>query len=169
MTITSVDSLHTGSADSRWLVAMRVGPSTTHGDGAPRARSKGVTGAGVGTVRFGHRGESCVEKPRGNDFPVDGSPRDRATGRSRVRVKTRPADLGRDSPETDRQQAGFPLSREAAPFTARRMSRCRLHPPLQGWASARYVSYPSHQYTACKVHISTCSEGVRTALSTRSR
>jgi hypothetical protein len=116
------DDSHTGFADSRWLVTAGVGPSTTHGDGAPRARSKGVTGADTGTARFDHRGESRVEKPRGNDFPVDGSPRDRAAGRSRARVETRPADLGRVSPETDRQQAGFPLCREAAPVTARRMS-----------------------------------------------
>jgi len=85
---------HTGSADSRWRVTTGVGPSPTHGDGAPRARSKGVTGAGTGTARFDHRGESRVEKPRGNDFSVDGSPRDRATGRSRARVETPPPTSG---------------------------------------------------------------------------
>jgi hypothetical protein len=67
-------------------------------------------------------GENRIEKPRGDDSVADGSPRDRATGRSRARVETHPADLGRGSPETDRQLAGFPLCREAAPFTARRMS-----------------------------------------------
>jgi hypothetical protein len=123
LSIVCANNLHTGSADSRWLVATGVGPSTTHGDGAPRARSKGVTGAGTGAVRHDRLGESRVEKPRGDDSLADGTPRDRATGRSRARVETRPADFGRVSPETDRQQAGFPLCREAPPFTARRMSR----------------------------------------------
>ena len=121
------DSSHTGSADSQRLVATEVGPSTTHGDGAPRARSKGVTGAGTGAARHDLWGESLPLKPAGDDIPRDGSPRGRATGRSRARVETRPTDLGRASPETDRQPAGFPLCREAASFTARRMSHIPLH------------------------------------------
>jgi hypothetical protein len=111
--ITRAIRVHTGSVDSRWLATAGVGSSTTHGDGAPRARSKGVTGAGTGAARHDRLGESRVEKPRGDDSLADGSPRDRATGRSRARVETRPADLGRVSPETDRHRAGFPLCREA--------------------------------------------------------
>ncbi|PSQ38984.1 hypothetical protein BRD13_04285 [Halobacteriales archaeon SW_5_70_135] len=68
-----------------------------------------MTGAGTGAARHDLWGESLPLNPAGDDIPRDGSPRDRATGRSRARVETRPADLGRASPETDRQPAGFPL------------------------------------------------------------
>jgi len=125
--IDRADRSHTGSADSRRVPTAGVGPHSTHVCGAREARvmgcpREGVNRAGTGAVRHDRHGESRVEKPRGDDSVADGSLRDRATGRSRVRVETRPADLGRTSPETDRQPAGFPLCREAAPFTARRMS-----------------------------------------------
>lgn len=81
-----------------------------------------MTGADTGAARHDRLGESRVGKPRGDDSLADGSLRDEATGCSRARGETRPADLGRVSPETDRQQAEFPLSREAASVTARRMS-----------------------------------------------
>jgi hypothetical protein len=132
---------HMGSADPRWLATAGVGSSTTHGDGAPRAQSKGVTGAGMGAVRHDCLGESRVEKPRGDDSLADRSPRDRATGRSRAKVETRPADLGRVSPEPDRHRAGFPLCREPAPFTPRRMSQQdqRGSPRVQSWEEARQI------------------------------
>jgi len=136
--IASADSSHTGSADSRRLAAEGVGPHSTHVCGALRARAmgcprEGVTKAGTGAARHDRLGESRVEKPRGDDSLADGSPRDRATGRSRARVETRPADLGRVSPETDPEQAGFPLWREAAPFTARRMSLVSLFARFNGY------------------------------------
>jgi hypothetical protein len=125
--IDRANGLYTGSADSRHRHAAGVGAALhpclrcagSPGDGLPR---EGVNRAGGCAARHDRHGESHVEKPRGDDSVADGSPRDRATGRSRARVETRPADLGSGSPETDRHHAGFPLCREATPFTARRMS-----------------------------------------------
>ena len=116
-----------GSAGSHRWHAAGVGPHSTHVCGAREARSKGVNHAGECAVRHDRLGESRVEKPRGNDSLADGSARDSATGRSRARVETRPADLGRVGLETDRHRAGFSLWREAAPFTARRMPPSIYH------------------------------------------
>jgi hypothetical protein len=126
--ITCVKDLRTGSADSHRRHAAGVGPHSTHVCGAPQARlmafgREGVTGAGIGIARFDRLGESRVEKPRGDDSLADGSTRGGATGRSRPRDETRPADAGRDGPETDRKQSGFPLSREPPSFTTGRTSR----------------------------------------------
>jgi len=100
----------TGSADSRRL-ALGVGLHSTHVCGAPQARliafgRQGVTGPGTGTARFDRSGESHVEKPRGDDSLADGSTRGGATGCSRPRDETRPADAGRDGPETEPGQPG---------------------------------------------------------------
>ena len=127
LSIARVKDSRTGSADSHCRYAVGVGPHSTHVCGAPQARlmafgRQGVTGAGTGTVRFDRLGESRVEKPRGDDSLADGSTRGGATGRSRPRDETRPADAGRDGPETDRKQSGFPLLREAPSFTTGRTS-----------------------------------------------
>jgi len=71
-----------------------------------------------GTARFDRLGESRVEKPRGDDSLADGCTRGGATGRSRSRVETRPADAGRDGPETEPGQPGSPLWKGGPPFTA---------------------------------------------------
>ena len=112
-----------GSADSRCRHAAGVGPHSTHVCGAREARvmgcpREGVNRAGTGAARHDRSGKSFVEKPRSDDSLADGSPRDRATGRFRARVETRPADLGRVGPDPDRQSAGVPLWREAPPSTA---------------------------------------------------
>lgn len=62
-----------------------------------------------GTARFDRLGESCVEKPRGDDSLADGSTGDGATGCSHQRVETRPADAGRGGSEIKPGRPGSPL------------------------------------------------------------
>jgi len=54
------------------------------------------------------RSDDRVEKLRDDDSVANGSPGDRATGRTRAKVEPCSADLGRGGPETDRQLAGIP-------------------------------------------------------------
>jgi hypothetical protein len=81
--------------------------------------------AGGCAPRHDRSRESRGEKPRGDDSVADGSPRDRATGRSRARVEPRPADLGRASPTTDGSRPG-----SLCVGKPRRLPRGRCHLPV---------------------------------------
>jgi len=94
------------TASTGKLPAEGCGPHSAHVCGVPRARSRGVTGAGIETTRLDRLGESPVEKPRGDDSLADGSIHGGTTGHSRPRVVTRPADAGRDGPEPEPERPG---------------------------------------------------------------
>jgi len=83
----------------------RVGSATDCGVRVVRQHGNPAHGSGKcdrtdRAVRHDRLGERRPEKPGVDDSLADGSTCDSATGRSRARDETRPADLGRDGPET---------------------------------------------------------------------
>lgn len=140
--IGTADRFDMGSVDSQWLVTGGVGPHSTHLCGGWKAQEmdcprRGVNHADRCASRHECHGENPTEEPRGDTRVAIESLRDRATGRSGMRVEPRLSDLERVSPGTDRHHTGVPLCSEAVPcsnyarllkrasflFTARKMSQ----------------------------------------------